>query len=381
MTDSPQLAAAAASRRNGRLARLQGWQRTALGLSVSLVVVGSLAGAFELTSYALLQRAGEIPRPLFFRQSLSQPNNFVPEVRAAVPGVKADTLRLSHLDPLLGYAHDPTSYSRFQAHPGFATYGASDDERSQRIVTLGGSTTDPVVSEGNWSKVLADLYRAEGTRSQVLNGGVGGYSSNAELLKLLRDVLGLEPQLVVAFNGINDLGFAHSIPAHPMVSIQQYRLFDALTNGQGGDAPFLPNTVRFLRKILLPPAELGISMGTPYDIADYDQWFRNVRLSHAIAAEYDIRYVCFLQPTLGTGEYKPTQHETDMLAKRGKGYVRTVNLFDEKARLLAAEHSYIVDLTDVLAGQSGMYRDPRHPNDKGNRIIAQAIFSELRRRG
>jgi len=116
-----------------------------------------------------------------------------------------NTAKMSYLDPHLGYAHDHATddgLGDVGGVPGFAVYGDPDAPDALRIVALGGSTTDPL-DPGNWPRALQRLLANQGVPAVVFNGGVSGYSSNQELLKLIRDALPLEPDLVLSLSGIN----------------------------------------------------------------------------------------------------------------------------------------------------------------------------------
>ena len=43
--------------------------------------------------------------------------------------------------------------------------------------------------------------------------------------------------------------------------------------------------------------------------------------------------------------------------------------------------SYAIDLSNALAGSSGLYRDARHQNRKGVQALAETILEELEARG
>jgi lysophospholipase L1-like esterase len=78
-----------------------------------------------------------------------------------------------------------------------------------RIACLGGSTTfDTNVSsdEKTWPSQLESLLRREYSPRpiEVINAGVGGYTSLESLIQLETRVLDLSPDLVVVFHGYND---------------------------------------------------------------------------------------------------------------------------------------------------------------------------------
>ncbi len=56
----------------------------------------------------------------------------------------------------------------------------------------------------NWTEWLEIILREKSYSVEVLAGGIQGYASSQELLKLIQDVLILRPDLVISFSGIND---------------------------------------------------------------------------------------------------------------------------------------------------------------------------------
>jgi len=79
-----------------------------------------------------------------------------------------------------------------------------------RIVTIGGSTTySSAIKE--WRKDFArqlernliDIYEYEGI--EVVNAGMGGYTSWESLINLEFNVLELEPDLIIVYQGANDM--------------------------------------------------------------------------------------------------------------------------------------------------------------------------------
>lgn len=294
----------------------------------------------------------------------------------------------SYLDPHLSHAHNPAAIERqgYATAPGFAVFGAIDAPDALTVVALGGSTTDPLTGT-SWPLFLADRLAEAGYTARVLNGGVAGYSSNQELLKLIRDVLPLEPDLVLSLNGVNDLGFMHSTTNHPMVHPYQKRVLAAVSGSAQPASPLLPNAVSAVASLFQDSPEIGLHLGTVVRRADFEQWFSNARAMRAVAAEFEIPYVCFLQPILGAGDYDMAPAEEAMLERtvdqhaHYRDYLGDVQAFYAGARERAAGVPYIVDFTDAFDGHAGMYRDSRHQTEAGSRHLADAVFTHCEAMG
>ena len=279
------------------------------------------------------------------------------------------------VDPHLGYALEPA----------FQVFGEGEGEGILRIVALGGSTTDPF-NQGHWSGTLSKLLASEGIPARIHNGGVGSYSTNQEVIKLIRDALALNPHVVVSVDGVNDLGLVKSIsPSTPMVNEPQREIMEYVA-GSASQSVFLPNLARLLgsgEEILQEP-----HWGHPAEMKAEEVWEKNVRIMNAVCREFGIRYLAVLQPIMGFGSYERSAREEEMWEERsqrlhpdGTPYHEALTRYYEAAQVRCERLPYCVDLTGIYAGRSDLYGDPRHPNPEGYRLLGEAIHQELRDRG
>lgn len=345
-------------------------------------VAGILAGA-EYASRMANERAGEDPKPFMF--DVGQLRHASIELRQM-----GTTTKMSYLDPHLGYAHEHATDRALgdgQWLPGFVIYGDAMAEDAFWIVALGGSTTDPI-DGNNWPKQMQRILASEGLHAVVCNGGVSGYSTSQELFKLIRDVLPLDPDLVISLSGVNDIAFIHSAPGHPMVHPYQKRLLETVTGER--EVMFLPNTRRWIRRWRAqdtPEIErvLGVNYGPQVAANHAEHWARNTRLMHAVAQASNIEYLSFLQPILGVGAYDPAPEDEKLLQDAvktyGPNYLPLAKDFFAGAGREARQMTFVVDLIDVFNGETRLYRDQRHPNAEGYGQIAQTIRDELNARG
>ena len=172
-----------------------------------------------------------------------------------------------HHDPNLGYAHGQCSSIIDQQIPGFVLYGAPLGTAEVTIAVLGGSTTDPIVMSDRedidwhtWPLFLWNLCDEAGLTCTILNGGVGGFTSSQEPMKLVRDVLPAKPDIVISLNGINEWYFFDDGLNRKYTFVSHFQR-DTLRriSGVGHDTatafrPFLnsvlPNMVNLVRSIL-----------------------------------------------------------------------------------------------------------------------------------
>lgn len=280
----------------------------------------------------------------------------------------AEAITYPYLDPLLSHA----------SNEPFTAYG---EDSGITIVALGGSSTAPLTGKSNWPELLASQIKSTGKKVRVLNGGVGGYSSNQELLKTIRDVLPIKPRVLITFDGINDFG-NHSTDDHPMLHPYQKSLYATLLNPT---ALFLPNTVLMVNTVtnaLFHKPKLEVRMGAPYRDSLATNWAKNQRLINAASKEMGIHHFSYLQPTNGVGKYTPTAKELQELnsivyKETSPGYVAVANHFYSEARTLCKKFTFCHDYTDLFQGRTGLYDDPRHPTAEGYALIAQNILKDL----
>lgn len=305
-------------------------------------------------------------------------------------GVLAQIHVASTFDPLLGYGIDDDLDRLDEAKiPGFVVYGA-DRPRTMRIVTLGGSTTDPRAIH-LWPKYLEEEAKLAGYSIQVFNGGVAGYASSSELLKLIRDVLPLEPDIVICLNGENDVNFGSMIPRHPMMHRAHQNLIDSLTGEAASPSRVLPNIVSLLsNKSPEGPGDLKFTLGTVTHISDVGVWDQNIRIMDSIARTEGFKYMNILQPLMGIGVYTPSKEEKRMLqetidrrkhiAQAGSNYLTYVRKFYTDAIVLCEAYPFCESFVDIFANKREMYADARHQTKAGGRLLAQHVLEELVKR-
>lgn len=361
-------------------------KKISLVLASTFVSVGAIL-LFEYVASKLLKKdPTKEAYPLFYSRSAS--------VKSYQQNW-GDELVVSYVDPLLGFAHNHEKHPILKTTPGFSVYRSANTTANSttfRIVALGGSTTDPLTGiflrdptteysdPYNWPKSLFELFDRQGTPTEVRNGGVAGYSSSQEFLKLARDVVPLEPHLVLCLDGVNDAGFFQSSPQHPLLHRYQVTLFDQLHTYK--PTLLFPNITSLLRSQSSGATRKieGVSNGIPQSLSPSSQWERNIRMSHAIAQEFGIEFIVFLQPVMGFGDYRMSKEESKLLSLKGEEYLQEVRSFYSEAKEICREYDYCVDLTDIFSNHTEVYLDPRHQNRKGVEILAKEIYNELKAR-
>lgn len=253
-------------------------------------------------------------------------------------------------DPFLGH-------SRMDDLEGFKKFG--NDGADKKVLTLGGSTTDYSLSDiHSWPFFLQQECVIGGGYNgvEVINGGMGGYYSGQELLKLLRDGIPLNPDIVVSYSGINDAVGIALAEGHPLIN------------------KYLKNT---LDNLPIKNKKIGYGYEKKNRESRIDNWISNMRMMHAICEEFGIKFYSFLQPFVWIGDYHMTEKEKEVFEYVNiyAGEVEKAMQFYSVIRDRIKDYPYIYDFTDIFSGMSGIYYDMCHCNEEGNRIIANKIYA------
>lgn len=281
-----------------------------------------------------------------------------------------ENLRTEYMyDPMLGF-----NTLGDERTPGFFHYGAEPSRGVVRIAVLGGSTADPGSFVGtSWPELLAQVIADDGVKATVYNGAVTGYTSAQELVKLLRDVPAIHPDVIVLYSGINN---NHLVSGYPFMIDYQVKL-GTLFSGES-----------------LPTVNLGRLKpwkGLRYDSKQfnkYEWWVNHMRSAHDFGERIGARTHCILQPNLMTKpEAKLLPEEREYLLNRsfmGRPGL-TPNGYREIAlgfcAAVAAEQpcTWLHDYTSVFDKvNESVYEDGIHVNRQGNEIIARAVWDTIR---
>ena len=271
---------------------------------------------------------------------------------------------------------------------GFEVFGDKDNPNAKIIVTLGGSTTESTyLFIKGWAQYLAEILLTEHLPIKIYCGGVAGYSSSQELLKLIRDVLPLRPDVVLSYSGLNDL-YGYPKPT------------EKIRNGR----PFITHfQVEFIEKIiekLIPTSEqlpimhdlmwqengnTTVYYGLKNQKTSSELWLDNTRIMHAIAEEFQFPFLSFFQPFAFNGFYEITEIQRILYSRKsptcnqdgyekwGAPYADDVhNIIDSINNI-----DYIYDFSRIFENSEGVYFDASHVYERGNIIIAQRIYEKL----
>jgi len=259
-------------------------------------------------------------------------------------------------DPLLGYSRMDDLY-------GIKVFG-KDGSNALKIIALGGSTTDFSFSGvKSWPLLFHELLLRKGIENVVYNAGICGYSSCQERDKLIRDILGFAPDMVIALTGVNDINWT-------LVC---------------GEAPFYAKY--FVDKMAKSIYHCdNILSGDTAHCSDYDNWLHNEKIMHGVACEFGIRFYSFLQPIIFQGQYQMSAFEhswMELFLARAHEHPSMQQLYEGQAcfyrgaRTAMRGKNFMFDITDAFDEASGVYTDGVHCDETGNALLAKAIYGKL----
>ena len=253
-------------------------------------------------------------------------------------------------------------------YPGITVF--KDDkvkeEEALRIVTLGGSTSDSQLSLRKcWSQILYDKLRETNKNIILYSAGTAGYYSAHELIKLERDLLTLEPDIVISFSGVNDI-FENP---YPFVHFYAATIFDKFTNASLSDL--------FGGKVIQK-----YTRGVKRRTSSAYNWIKHQRMMKAICEEFGVEFYSFLQPMLGgKNENLSTKEKEIMIHDLGNVSELSQKFLSEAKNIIKVEKlDYISDISNLFDGIGNVYIDDCHVTEEGNYIIANKIYEILEKR-
>lgn len=261
------------------------------------------------------------------------------------------TIGKEQLDINLGH-----NYIADSKYPGIMVYG-EERETDYKIAVLGGSTTDGAMYPFKpWAKLL---YEELGQKDvTVYNGGVRGYTSGQELIKLIRDILPLKPDMVIVYDGVNEV---NTNTRFPFSFEYSYKVFE-YANMHLEDDYIVDNTKEVCQ---------GVEVECKMDC--FDNWLCNMQSMYALTEQRNIKFFCFCQPWLPSKKDKTEKDKNILLSMSG---VVLDSLLNKSFRSHLEQRSsipeYIYDLSHIFDGKD-VYMDLCHVWEEGNRVIAGEI--------
>ncbi len=273
----------------------------------------------------------------------------------------------------------------------------------RRVFVLGGSGAFGFLASSNqavFTSLIEQQLRQDGLKIEVINAGVPGFTSRQEFSLLSQKILDYQPDLIVVFNGFNDLmrdsnhddsNFALDSIEHLMSKVSNHTnswLLETLDYRLS--QLFVIKGIKFwlLKSGELPPAEGS------YSVSNYSQlnqpefqrraaeYRRNLEHMAVLLKGYQIPLIIALQPELFNRKaqaYGPQEvafarwyeaQAPDYPTQATQGYA----LLAQSAQSLKSPGVDFVDLRLVFDQIQGeIFWDYVHFNDRGNQILADRL--------
>lgn len=270
-----------------------------------------------------------------------------------------------YYDPMMGY----NLGTKEKKTAGFCIYG-NMHKGALRILTLGGSTTDASIYPfKSWSECLHDVLEERGIVNTVMCGGVSGYASSEELLKLIRDGFSLKPDIVLNCSGMNDMQVEEE---YPYINFYMRQIGEYLANKNDMDSLNFDNH------------GFGISYGiNSFENGNLEEkckfWLENQKMIHAVCQSKNIKQITFFVPGLFNGVKQMSKREQSyqlnlvyvgVKRERKTDYANKIKEFAGLVQRVIHGYEWIYDLSGIF-GADDIYIDFAHINERGNRAMAE----------
>lgn len=276
----------------------------------------------------------------------------------------SDHIMESVLDLNLGYTYKGNS-----RYPGITIYG-QERKDDFKVAVLGGSTTDDGYDARNWARILYEEWPNDAIT--IYNGGTSGYMSTQELIKLERDIIPLKPDLVIVYDGFNDLC---DDPAYPFAIPYLQVIFDLIKNNiDKGNGGYGGNDVN----------DEYVNLGVISKENHFENWLSRIKMMYAVAQSADIEFLAFAQPARCMSHTKANDDwlmssSLFWLEEQGRSFYSFREMMESKK--IEETYDYIFNLTDIFDDRTELFKDSCHLYEAGSKIIADNILRVIKEKG
>ncbi len=286
---------------------------------------------------------------------------------------------------------------------GFRASGPEEANGRKLAFFLGGSSAFGYYASADSTTITGYLNRMQDTYHFV-NAGVPSWNSSQELFRLAHDLMAYQPDLVVAYDGVNDFTISHyylrkALGHYPLGAPEGfdrlYALLGVVDEGQirlpkpTWYERFFPKLTRRIRQRLghRTPAASSVDVPTERLRPAAHQYVQNIRRMRDLVEAEGGRFMGIHQPATRLHQHiaeADTTHPVERAARAFYGYVLHdpqldveyldfSNFFD---RYFEAVPFYQRQGPDDLSDDI-VFMDAVHLFDRGNRMIADSIRTYL----
>ncbi len=248
-----------------------------------------------------------------------------------------------------------------------------------RIIMIGGSTAFGYKALSDQHTIPAHLQEKFNQlnlkkRVEVINAAISSYNSNDELNLVKKKIVEYEPDLVIIYDGINDIFFPldSKLTAYDLSELryiyrkyfQFYKTLDVINN---------------IISERPPPHAHEFKMGVKVELGDRAElWKNNISTICEIGNQNGFKTLIFLQPFLGTGNKSLTEQEAkiyDYLLKNHPNALPEYSYFADGLNDLNHSCTGSFDLRNIFDNvKNSIYFDMWHIYHWYNPIAANEIF-------
>lgn len=321
------------------------------------------------------------------------------EATCPIQPFQADQLNAIISDPLTGYRWQPGFESEWININALGFRGDEVDltpaEDTYRVVMVGGSAAFGVGVRDDETiehYLQAELGERMAGSVEVINAGVTSYLSSQELAQILYHVTALEPDLIIVYDGRNDVYFGTSPRWQPHYTPamqdqrENTRYPDARSFSQTRLGTFLSTKSAIgiaFNQLKLVISRSPVSPGgqtLEMNEAAIDVYQLNLERMVSAAELENIDIMLVMQPSLAAGDKPLTDAELDYIEfARGEGYYDLLAEYypDGTAALLQVGEDRGVpayDFTTIFDSvEETIYLDEVHLTPEGNQMVADNL--------
>jgi lysophospholipase L1-like esterase len=277
------------------------------------------------------------------------------------------------------------------------TPGAYCSANSYKVFAFGGSTMWGTGSP-DWGTIPAYLQAdLEALRDEpvcVVNFGGSGYVSTQSLIELLIQLqFGNEPDLVIFYDGINDViaAYQNGRPGGSFGDELLARQLEGTSLNSIVQWLEASSSYRLFKSLVIRLGLANPAGGPNYQTMGIDAeslahsvtqvYLSNYKIVGALAQEYGFKYYFFWQPVISIGEKPLTREEQQMMFIMARSYPAIAPLLDAAYRnmeLTAPEYENLYYIAHVFDEQvSQIWIDEWHVTPVGNQLIVQEMMDVI----
>ncbi|MGB9177944.1 MAG: hypothetical protein WCB68_01760 [Pyrinomonadaceae bacterium] len=285
-----------------------------------------------------------------------------------------------------------------------------------RIIVLGGSTVFAGFPlENSIPGQLEQLFHRDGRADvRVYNWGVPAYVSGQELAEMAQTVPAYQPDLVIVYDGFNDLYFPYALdprPGYPFTWLEHEtgmsELRRRILEKDYSFRRWLSHS-SFLQLVLtgFPTNKIEAHAREFSQLVDFNslrkeagygsqEWKEKIASAYLgnqngmclIAGGAHFKVATFLQPSLAFKRHLTAQEaalpDTEAFQQHFRDvYQRILRAARETNSEKRGDDCYFFDLSNIFLDDSDdLYADSVHINSKGNKMVAQHIYEQLKNSG